>query len=168
MLLRIVTDVFVVDIFNPTTMQLFGAEQADDKLLEDFVGGDMTYRYALLMHVLATIVHVVEWWATLAPGNWRTLETLIEIGKVFLIPLQALNLILLATVYAESPLPVELLGAEFKHQQGFKLWILIELLVMISIVASNIIFLMIRNCFRQQLDFQFSSKIDDLMDFVAS
>ena len=97
------------------------------------------------------------------------INTLTEIGKVFLIPLQALNLIILATIYYESPLIPEMLGKEnYEIQKSFKLWILIELLVMIAIVGSNIIFLMIRSCFRQQLDFILSDDPDEHTDFIAS
>ena len=79
-----------------------------------------------------------------------------------------MNLILLATVYAESPLPVDLLSPELENQAKFKLWILIELLVMISIVASNIIYLWIRQCRRTQLDFILSNTTDMTIDFLAS
>ena len=79
-----------------------------------------------------------------------------------------MNLILLATVYAESPLPVDLLSPELENQAKFKLWMLIELLVMISIVASNIIYLWIRSVRRTQLDFMLSNTTDIMIDFLAS
>ena len=67
---------------------ILAADHSEDKFQEAFVGGDMVYRYAVIMHILATIVHVTEWYTLFENDrSTRNLETLIEIGKIFLIPL---------------------------------------------------------------------------------
>ena len=66
---------------------ILAADHSEDKFQEAFVGGDMVYRYAVIMHILATIVHVMEWMSLSWESNTRNLETIIEIGKIVLIPL---------------------------------------------------------------------------------
>ena len=75
---------------------------------------------------------------------------------------------MLATNYGESPLAVDLLDFELENQAKLKLWLLIELLVMIAIVGSNIIYLCLRQCRRTQIEITIGDSVDDQMDFIAS
>ena len=79
-----------------------------------------------------------------------------------MIPLQALNFILMATLFYDSPEIDEMLqdSNKFKIQMRLKLWILIEMSVLVCIVLSNIIFMMIRNIRRMSIDFTLNDKFD--------
>ena len=72
-------------IFFPSRWQTFKDEYTFDKFQAAFVAGDMVYRYAVIMHILATTVHVMDWLMLI--NDWPKLETVVEIGKIFLIPL---------------------------------------------------------------------------------
>ena len=68
-------------------------------------------------------------------------------AKIFTIPIQAINFILLATLYVEAPRFADL------DEEGarFKLWLYIEAIMIVAQVFTNMLFVLIRSVERSKI-----------------
>ena len=122
-----------LDIFNLAKwLEWNKQEDITDKVELDFPEGAMWYRFSIVIHLLTTVLHIFEdYYSGIIPNF------LLEILKIFVIPCQALNFILMATLYINAPRLSEFQGEDTEIQKSFKLWILIEMFMLMTIVSSN-------------------------------
>ena len=64
---------------------------------ENFPGAIWFYASSVALHFMLSFIHLAEFFTD------KLNNFIVEIGKIFSIPFQAVNFILLATLYVESP-----------------------------------------------------------------
>ena len=127
---------------------------------DTFPGALYWYITSVFLHFLLTFIHLTEFFQVSDKSNHYVLE----IGKIFTIPLQAFNFILLATLYVESPSYTDL------DEEGarFKIWLFIEAVMVVSQVLTNMLFVLIRTMERTKVSVMFGSNDDELSDYVST
>lgn len=157
----------------PTTCEITREECNENGVCQNvfiqepcFERAEYWYYLAIGLHTLLAILHIL----LIVENAWDWLpqaaDIYFESGRIFAIPLQVLNFIFQCTMFLTNPD----LKDQNLAQQTFDFWIFVEALTMISIVFSNIIFVLVRNCRAELLPLKFRSlsSTDTKQDYIST